>query len=95
MWGALAMTRALFVAHCPSSVIHRVLSVSTITTRNNEAIKSIFSAKIYHIPGLCLLSIGGAPYITHKLWLEKHIFTFSTRGGTSYHTRKLLKPRPS
>ena len=30
-----------------SSVLHRVSSVSTITTRNNKDIKSIFSANVY------------------------------------------------
>ena len=44
-----------------------VVPVSTITTRNNEAIKFIFSANIYHVPGLCLLGISGAPYISHKI----------------------------
>ena len=35
-----------------------------------------------------------------KLWLENHIFTFSTssmkqpEGGASYYARRLLKPRP-
>ena len=35
-----------------------------------------------------------------KLWLENHIFTFSTSslkqpaGGVSYYARRLLKPRP-
>ena len=56
---------------CPSSVVRRVSSVSTITTRNNEAIKSIFSANVYLVPGLCLLCIGGAPYISHKMMAQK------------------------
>ena len=43
LWGADAIPLVL-------SIICRVLSVSTITTRNNEAIKSIFSANIYHVP---------------------------------------------
>ena len=46
------------------SVVGRVSYVSTITTRNNEAIKSIFSANVYRVPELCLLGIGGAPYIS-------------------------------
>ena len=85
----------------PSSVVCRVSHVSTITTRNYEAIKSIFSANVYHVPGLCLLGIGGAPTSVIKLWLENHIFTFLTSslnqpsGGTSYFSRRLLKPRPS
>ena len=83
-----------------SSVVRRVSSVSTITTRNNEAIKSTFGAIVYHVPGLCLLGIGGAPTSVIKLWLENHIFTFSTSslkqpaGGASYYARRLLKPRP-
>ena len=47
----------------PSSVVRRVSSVSTITTRNNLDIKSIFDANIHHVSGLCLLGIGGEPYI--------------------------------
>ena len=39
----------------PSSIVRHVSSVATITTRNNEAIKSIFSANVYHVSGLCLL----------------------------------------
>ena len=40
------------------------------------------------------------PTTVIKLWLENHIFTFSTSslkqpaGGTSYYARRLLKPRP-
>ena len=49
-------------------------SVSTITTRNNEVIKSIFSANVYHVPGLWLLGIGGATYISHKIMAQKTYF---------------------
>ena len=42
-------------------------SVSTITTRNNKDVKSIFGADVHHVPGLCLLGIGGTPYISHKI----------------------------
>ena len=89
------------------SVVHRrhVASVFTITTRNNEAIKSIFSANVYHISGLCLLGIGGTPYISHVyyslviLWLKNHQFSTSSlklpSDGTSYYARRLPKPRPS
>ena len=62
-----------------SSVVHCVLSVSTITTRNNYDIKSIFGVNVYHVIGLCLLGIGGAPYISHKIMARKpyfHIFDF-------------------
>ena len=72
LWGAYAIPLAL-------SLVRRVLSVSTITTRINEAIKSIFSANVYHVPGLCLLGIGGAPYISHKIMARNpyfHIFDF-------------------
>ena len=61
------------------SVVRRVFSVFTITTRNNEAIKSIFSANVYHVPGLCLLGIGGASYLSRKIMAQKpyfHIFDF-------------------
>ena len=57
LWGAYAIPLA-------ASVVRRVSSVST--TRNNEAIKSIFSANVHHVPGLCLLGFGGAPYTNHK-----------------------------
>ena len=63
--------------HCPWSVVCHVSSVSTIITRNNEAIKSIFSANVYHVPGLCLLGIV-TPYIGHKIMAQNHIFTFFT-----------------
>ena len=54
----------------------------------------------YHVPGMCLLGIGGAPYISHKIMARKPHFTFLTSslkqpaGGASYYSR-LLKPRPS
>ena len=41
--------------------------------------KAIFSAKVYHVRGLCLLGIGGAPYVSHKIMAQKpyfHIFEF-------------------
>ena len=62
-----------------SSVVRRVSSVSTITTRNNKVIKSMFCAIVHHVPGLCLLGIGGAPYISHKIMTQKpnfYIFDF-------------------
>ena len=68
MWGAYAIPLAL-------SIVRRVSSVATITTRNNKAIKSIFSANVYHVPGLCLLGIGGAPYISHKIMAQKPYFS--------------------
>ena len=40
--------------------------------------KSIFGANVHHVPGLCLLGISGAPYISIKVWLKNQIFTFST-----------------
>ena len=63
----------------PLSVVCCLSSVSTITTRNNSDIKSIFGANVYHVPGLCLLGIGGALYISHKIMTRKpyfHIFDF-------------------
>ena len=56
---------------------------------------------VYHVPGLCLIGIGGAPTSVIKLWLENHIFTFSTSslkqpaGGNSYYSKGLLKPLES
>ena len=90
--GSLCHTRGVV----RTSVIRCVSSVSTKTTRNNEAIIPIFSANVYHVPGLCLLGIGGAPYISHKIMAKNHIFTFLTSslkqpaGGTSYYARRLL-----
>ena len=63
----------LYVCRLPSvmcrlsSVVRHVSSVSTITPRNNQDMKSMFGANVYHVPGLCLLGIGGAPYIIHKI----------------------------
>ena len=37
----------------------------------------IFSAPVYHIPGLCLIGIGGTPLNSHKIIAQKpyfHIF---------------------
>ena len=59
-----------------SSVVRRVSPVSTITTRNNEAIKSIFSVNVYHVPGLYLLGNGGAPTSVIILWLETIFLQF-------------------
>ena len=63
-----------------------------------EDIISIFGVIVYHVPGLCLLGIGGAYYI--KLWPIKHIFTFFTSqkppaDRASYYARRFPKPRPS
>ena len=84
----------------PSFVVGRVSSVSTITTRNNLDIKSIFGANVHHFPGLCLLGFGGAPYISHKITAQKQNFTFSNSslkppaGGASYYARRFPRPRP-
>ena len=100
-WGAYAIPLTLSVVCRPLSVVCRVSSVSTITARNNEVIKSIFSANVYHVPGLCLLGIDGAPYISHKIMARKsyfrifHFFSEQPAGGASYYTRRLPKPRPS
>ena len=87
MWGADAIPLAL-------PFVRRVSSVSTITTRNNEAIKSIFGTNVHHVPGLCLLGIGGAPYISNKIIAQKpyfHIFDFfSEKTSNSYYTRILV-----
>ena len=91
--------RPSFVAHHPTSVVRRVSSVSTITTRNNKDIKSIFGANVHHVPGLCLLGIGGAPYISHKIIAQNQIFIFSTSSlkpptdGASYYARRFPRPR--
>ena len=49
-------------------------------------IKFMFSANVYHVPGLCLLGIGGAPYISHKIMARKPFLTCSLKqpaGGAS------------
>ena len=76
-------------------------SVSNITTRNNEAIKSIFGTNVHHVPGLCMLVIGDSPYISLKIMAQKpyfYIFDFSsetTSIGTSCYARRLPKLGPS
>ena len=55
----------------------------------------------FHVPGLCLLGIGGAPTLLIKLWLENYIFKYLTSslkhptGGASSYARRLPKSRPS
>ena len=50
---------------------------------------------VHDVPRLCLLGIGGAPYISHKI----NIFTFSTSSlrspahSTSYYVRRFDKSR--
>ena len=36
----------------------------------------IFVGNVYHVPGLCLLGIGGAPYISHKIMARKPVSYF-------------------
>ena len=60
------------------SGVGRLSSVSTITTRNNLDIKSIFGANVHYVPGLCLLGIVPPPTLVIKLWLKNQIITFST-----------------
>ena len=68
LWGAYAIPVVL-------SGVRHVSSVSTITTRNNKDIKPIFGVNVHHVPGLCLLGIGGAPYISHKIMAQKTKFS--------------------
>ena len=70
LWGAYAILVALSSLWRTSFVP----SVSTITARKNKDIKSIFGANFHHVPGLCLLGIGGAPYISHKIMAQKPNF---------------------
>ena len=83
LWGAHAIRMALSVVCHPSSIVRCWSSVSTRTTRNNYYdVVSIFGANVYHVPGLCLLGIGGAPYISHKIMAQKpyfHIFDFFSK----------------
>ena len=36
----------------------------------------MFGENVYHVPGLCLPSIGGAPYINLKIMAGKTIFSY-------------------
>ena len=81
LWGAFAIPMML-------SVIRRVSTVSTITTRNNKDIKSICGANVHHVPGLSLLGIGGAPYVSHTIMARKpyfHIFDFFSETTSKWH----------
>ena len=66
-----------------------------------QDIKSIFGANVYHVPGLCLLGIGGAPYVSHKMMTGKPYFKILTSSlkspadGASCYARRFPKPRPS
>ena len=89
LWGAYAIPLVL-------SVVNRPSSVSTITTRNNSAIKSIFSANVYHVPGLCLLGFGGTPYKSHKIMARKPYFhIFSLAGSQAYRILVAVRFLPS
>ena len=63
------------------------------------AVLKPMGANVYHVPGLYLLGIGGAPYISHKIIAQNHIFSFSTSslkqpaGGISYYAGRLPKSR--
>ena len=58
-------------------------------------------ANVHHVSGLCLLGIDGAPYISHKIMAQNHIFKFLTSslkpsvGGASYYARIFPKSKPS
>ena len=95
--GSLCHTPGV-VGHLSSDVCC-VSSVSTITTRNNQDIKSIFDANAHHVPGLCLLGSGGVPYTSYKIMAQKpHFHDFysgTTSIGSSYYERRLPKTRPS
>ena len=81
---------------CPSSVVRHGSSVSTITTRNNSDIKSIFGAIVHHVPGLCHQVLVAPPTLVIKLWLKNQIFTFSSSsvkppaGGALYYAGRSL-----
>ena len=78
----------------PLSVVRHVSSVSTITTRNNQVIKSIFGAIVHHVPGLCLLGIRGAPFISHKIMAQKpnfYIFDFEIIAKDNLNIENLMQ----
>ena len=60
----------------------------------------MFGENVYHVPGLCLLGMGGAPYISHKIMAQNQIFTFLTSSlkppaaGASYYAIRFPIPRP-
>ena len=66
------------LCHTPGVVL-RLSYVATISMRKIKDRKSIFGVNVYQVPGLCLLGIGGAPYISHKIMAQIpyfHIFDF-------------------
>ena len=46
----------------------------------------------FHVPGLCLLGIGGAPTLLIKLWLENYIFTYLTSSLNTLQVVRHLMP---
>ena len=55
-----------------------------------QYIKCLFCANVnvYNVPGLCLLCIGGAPYISHKIIAQEpyfHIFYFFSETTSRSH----------
>ena len=50
----------------------------------------LIGANVHHVPGLlvCLLGIGGAPYISHRIIAQKpyfHIFYFFSETTSRWH----------
>ena len=69
------MSYPLALSVCQSYVVCRLCPPCLL-----EDIKSVFGANVHHVPGLCLLGIGGTPYLSHKIMAQKpyfHIFDFS------------------
>ena len=60
---------ALSVVHRRLSVVDPLSDVSCVTCGicSNEVMKAIFQANVSHMPGLCLLDIGGALCIGYKI----------------------------
>ena len=87
--------------HCALSIVRHVSSVSTITTRNNEAYQIHILCKCLSCSWIVPPRDWWRPLTSViKLWLKNHIFIFSTSslkqpaGGTSYYARRLLKLKP-
>ena len=67
LWGAYAIPMALSVIRCTSYFVCRLCPPQLSEIRHK-----------IHVPGLCLLDIGGAPALAIKLWLKPYFRIFSS-----------------
>ena len=58
----------------------------------------MFGANVHHVPRLCVLGIGGAPYISLQIMAQKPYSTFLTSSlklpadGGSYYVQMVAPP---